>query len=509
MENSQNNSRIAKNTLLLYFRMLLLMAVSLYTSRVVLSALGVEDYGIYNVVGGVVLMFTMLTGSLSTAISRFITFELGKGNKEVLARVFSMSLTIQMILTALVVLLIETIGFWYVNHKMIIPVDRLFAANCVFHISVVTFAINLLSVPYNAAIIAYEKMSAFASISIVDASLKLIVAYIIKCALFDKLVLYGLLLLLVGIINRSIYVFYCRRHFEETSYHYCWDKDLIKKMLSFGCWNFIGSSSAVLRDQGVNLLINNFSGPVVNAARGIAMQVSNAVTGFVSNFMVALTPQITMSYSRGDTENLLQYIYKGSKFSFFLLYILSLPILVETESILSVWLVEVPDTTVWFIRYILIYSLADTYLRTLIIANNATGDIKIYQMVIGSLNLLVLPGSYLVLKLGGSPESTVLVTIFVAIVGIYPRIYFVKKNIPVSYSDYTKQIILPTLSVVLLGSAIPCVLHLVLDVGCMAFIINIFVCFLSAALSIFFVGCTVSERNYIVTLIKRKIHNEC
>ena len=262
-ETSSNTTRIAKNTLLLYFRMLLTMGVSLYTSRVILNALGVEDYGIYNVVGGVVAMFGILSGSLSAAISRFITFELGKGDLDKLKRIFCTSVNIQVILIAIITILMETIGIWFLNNKMVIPEERLAAANWVFQFSVVTFALNLLSVPYNAVIIAHEKMSAFAYISIVDVTLKLIVAFIIAYNPFDKLVYYGLLIMIVGLINRMMYAIYSKKHFEEATYRMIFDKGLMKEMFGFAGWNFIGSSAAILRDQGGNMILNLFFGPVV------------------------------------------------------------------------------------------------------------------------------------------------------------------------------------------------------------------------------------------------------
>ena len=311
-----NNKRIAKNTLLLYLRMLFLMAVSLYTSRVVLSALGVEDFGIYNVVGGVVTMFSMLSGSLSAAISRFITFELGKGNLPKLKRIFSSSVTIQIILSAIIILLIETVGVWFLNAKMVIPEVRVEAANWVLQFSAITFVINLISIPYNAAIIAHERMSAFAYISILEALGKLVIAYLITVSPIDRLVFYAILMCAVALMVRLTYGRYCKKHFEECTYHFVFDFALLKRMSGFAGWNFIGASSAVLRDQGGNLVINLFCGPAVNAARGIAFQVNAAINGFVVNFMTALNPQITKQYAMGNRDYMMNLIFKGARFSF-------------------------------------------------------------------------------------------------------------------------------------------------------------------------------------------------
>lgn len=299
---SENNKRIARNTLLLYFRMLFMMAVSLYTSRIVLNALGVEDFGLYNVVGGVVAMFSLLSGSLSTAISRFITYELGKGQQGNLNKIFSSAVTIQLILAGIIILFAELIGVWFLNTQMTIPASRLLASNWVFQISLLTFVINIISIPYNACIIAHEKMSAFAYISILEAMGKLITAYFITISPMDKLIFYSLLMCGIALLVRFTYGYYCKNHFYECNYHFSWDKQLLKQMFSFAGWNFIGTASAVLRDQGGNILINIFCGPIVNAARGIAFQVNNAVLGFVSNFMTALNPQITKSYPLAELK---------------------------------------------------------------------------------------------------------------------------------------------------------------------------------------------------------------
>lgn len=288
-----NSKRIAKNTLMLYFRMLLMMGVTLYTSRVVLNALGVEDYGIYNVVGGVVAMFTMISGSLSNAISRYITFELGKGNQQRLNTIFSTSIIIQLFIAIIIAILAESIGIWFLENRMVIPTERMVAARWVLQFSLLTLIINLISVPYNAAIIAHERMSAFAYISIIEAVGKLAIAYFITVAPIDKLIFYAILMAFVAIIVRFTYSTYCRRHFEECKFRWVFDKELLREMLSYAGWNFIGSTSALFREQGGNILINMFGGgAVVNAARGISVQVRSAITQFASNFMTAINPQI-------------------------------------------------------------------------------------------------------------------------------------------------------------------------------------------------------------------------
>ena len=284
----QNNKRIAKNTLLLYFRMLVTMAVGLYTSRVILQNLGVEDFGIYNVVGGFVAMFSVLSGSLSAAISRFLTFELGKNDLEKLKKIFSSAVTIQIILVLVVVFIAETVGFWFLHNKMVIPESRLYAANWVFQMSIITFGVNLISIPYNAAIVAHERMSAFAYISIIEALGKLVVAWAIAISGFDRLIFYAILMCCIALSIRLIYGCYCKRRFAECTYHFIFDKALLKQMFCFAGWNFIGSSSAVLRDQGGSVVLNLFFGPSVNAARGVAVQVQHAVSQFQINIRLIL-----------------------------------------------------------------------------------------------------------------------------------------------------------------------------------------------------------------------------
>ena len=322
MDQSANSKRIAKNTLMLYIRMFFTMIVNLYTSRVILNALGVEDYGIYNAVGGFVAMFAVISNSLSAAISRFITFELGKGDKARINKIFSTSVLIQLLIALCIVLLAVTLGTWFLNTKMVIPDDRMHAANWVFYLSILTFVVNLISVPYNACIIAHEQMKAFAYIGILEAVGRLGIAFAIMVSPIDKLVFYALLMGLLAGGIRLLYGWYCKRHFEECHFGWVYDKELVKEIFGFAGWNFIGSASGVLKDQGVNVLLNIFSGPSVNAARAVATQVSSAVSQFSTNFMTALNPQITKSYATNEREYTFSLICKGARLSFFLLLLI-------------------------------------------------------------------------------------------------------------------------------------------------------------------------------------------
>lgn len=505
---TENNKRIAKNTLLLYFRMLFLMAVSLYTSRLVLNALGVEDFGIYNVVGGVVAMFSVLSGSLSAAISRFITYELGKGNQENLNKIFSSAVTIQLGLAGIIILLAETIGIWFLNVKMNIPEVRMEAANWVFQFSILTFAINLISVPYNASIIAHEKMSAFAYISILEAVGKLFIAYLITIAPMDKLIFYAILMCAVALIVRFTYGYYCKRHFCECTYHFIWDKQLLKSMFSFAGWNFIGASSAVLRDQGGNVVINLFCGPAVNAARGIAFQVNNAVNQFVVNFMTALNPQITKSYAAGDKGYVMTLIFQGARISFYMLLLLSLPILVNTHYILALWLKIVPEHAVSFVQLTLIFALSESISQPLITAMLAIGKIRNYQIIVGGLQIMNLPISYILLRSGNFPEIVIVIAICISQCCLAARLILLRGMIGLSITKYVKNVYLNIIIVSIIAVILPLISAYYIKESFISFILISFIAVICTFSSIYFLGCNNQEREFIhqkLGTIKSKI----
>ena len=496
-----NNKRIAKNTLLLYLRMLFLMAVSLYTSRVVLSALGVEDFGIYNVVGGVVTMFSMLSGSLSAAISRFITFELGKGNLPKLKRIFSSSVTIQIILSAIIILLIETVGVWFLNAKMVIPEVRVEAANWVLQFSAITFVINLISIPYNAAIIAHERMSAFAYISILEALGKLVIAYLITVSPIDRLVFYAILMCAVALMVRLTYGRYCKKHFEECTYHFVFDFALLKRMSGFAGWNFIGASSAVLRDQGGNLVINLFCGPAVNAARGIAFQVNAAINGFVVNFMTALNPQITKQYAMGNRDYMMNLIFKGARFSFYMLLLLSLPILVNTHYVLGLWLKIVPEHTVLFVQLVLVSAMSESMSQPLVTAMLATGKIRNYQIIVGGLQMMNLPVSYLLLRAGMFPEIVFVVAIIISQCCLAARLWMLHSMIGLRVGLYMRIVYANVLVVGVISSILPILQGFTCNESLMNFILSSILSFVCTGLVVYFIGCNNIERQFVITKV--------
>lgn len=505
-----DNKKIAKNTLLLYARMILLMLVSLYTSRVILNGLGVSDYGIYNVVGGVVTMFTMLSGSLTAAISRFLTFELGTGNKEKLKSIFSASVTIQIALSFIVLVLAETVGLWFMNEKLIISDDRLCAANWCYQFSIITFVINLISVPYNSAIIAHERMSAFAYISIIEAVGKLLIALGIVFSPIDNLIFYGLMVAVLAIIIRIIYGWYCKKNFKECKYYFVWDKSLLSQMFAFAGWNFIGSSATILRDQGGNIILNLFFGPTVNAARAIAIKVNSVLTGFVTNFMTALNPQITKSYASGDIDNMTNLLTQGARLSFYMLLLLSLPVLLNTNYLLVAWLKLIPEHTVSFVQLTLILAMHECLAYPLTTAMLATGKIKKYQIVAGGLNLMNLPIAYICLCLGMIPESIVIVAIVFSVLVQIVRLALLKSMIKLNVIQFILKVYGNITIVTVIAILIPYFVNKTMEEGFIRFFSISVLALITTLASEFFVGCTKEERKLvngkIVSLIQNKLH---
>ena len=492
-----DNKRIARNTLFLYFRMFITMGISLYTSRLVLNILGVDDFGIYNVVGGVVAMFSVISGSLSTAISRFITFELGRDSKDRLKTIFSSAVTVQVIIALLVCLLVEICGVGFLNNKMNIPIEKMEAANWVLQCSMLIFMINLISVPYNAAIIAHEQMKVFACISILEVLLKLGVVFILYVTLFEKLILYAILLLFVAFIIQMTYVLYCKKHFEESSYVHSFDVALLKEMSGFAGWSFWGSLAGVLYTQGLNMLLNVFFGPVVNAARGIAVQAQSAVQQFVTNFQMAINPQITKTFASGNLEQMHSLMFRSARFSFILLFFITLPVLLETDFLLTIWLKTVPDDTVVFIHIMICISLIYTTANPCVIANQATGKVKVYQAVVGGVLLTILPISYTVLKLG-APAYSVFIVHFCMELAQFSRMYMLRKLINLPIRQYFNNIYIPIVGTVFVSIILPIFVHMQFEEGWLRFIVVGFTCVLSVSLSAFFIGFTKNEREFFL-----------
>lgn len=499
MSDKSNNKRIAKNAAALYFRMIVSMLVGLFTSRVILQALGIEDYGIYNVVGGFVSMFSLISTSISTSISRFLTFELGRGNIEKLRRVFSTSVLVLCGISLIVVTATESVGLWYLYKHMVIPIERLNAAFWVFQISVATFVVNLVNMPYNASIVSHERMDVYAYLSISDAIMKLVICYAIMVSPMDKLIFYAILLFVAGVFNQAVYLWFCKKKFEECSFKWILDKTLFKDIFAFAGWNFIGSSAAILRTQGANLLLNWAGGPVVNAANGIATSISSIVSNFVGNFTQAFNPQITKRYAAGEYESLMQLLIYGSKYSYYLMFVLALPVSLNTEFILKLWLGIVPEHTVWFCRLIFVFLLTESISRPIITAKNATGKIRNYQIVVGGVLLLMLPLSYLGLKIGLPVEWVAASNALTAIMSIGARMYMLRGDFPCwSSRVYLNKVVVNVTIVSVVSFILPLISYISLPEGWINFIVTSGIGFISSCITIFYIGCSKNER-YVVT----------
>lgn len=503
-DSSNNNKRIAKNTLLLYVRMLFLMVVSLFTSRVILNTLGVEDFGIYNVVGGIVAMFTIISGSLTSAISRFLTFELGKGDKEKLKTIFSTSVNIQFGLSAIIILIGEIVGIWFLNNQMNIPAERMMAANYILQCSLGIFVLNLLSVPYNASIIAHEKMGAYAYISILDIVLKLAVAYAIMLSPFDRLISYGVLLLAESIFIRLIYGLYSKRNFEECTYHLIYDKAVLRKMVSFAGWNFLGVTAGTLNTQGVNILMNVYFGVAVNAARGIAVQASAAISQFVQSFTTAVNPQITKSYAAGDMTYMHTLVCQSSKFSAYLFLLMAIPLSVETPEIFEIWLKNPPEYAVLFFRLSLLGTLMDTVLsNSLMTAIFATGDIKKYQVYVTICGGMVFPLTWLSYLMGASPDSTYIIYFIIYCVVLYVRLHVIQQKVHLQIKEYARRVLVKFIPVAVLSYLVPISIAYLMPASFVRILITAIVSVVITCAIIYSIGLTIGERNMVMSKVKK------
>jgi len=484
--------------------MILTMVVSLYTSRVVLNVLGVEDFGTYNVVGGVVTMFGFLNGAMASATQRFLSFELGRNDLVQLRKTFNAAQIVHIGIALLVFILAETIGLWFLNNYLNIPEIRMNAARWVYHFSVLSFMITIIQVPYNSVILARERMSVYAYVSILEALLKLLVVFMLTWIAFDKLKLYGILLFSVSFIVAAIYRIYTLKNFEETHFERVKDKILYKTLISYTGWNLFGGIAAVSKVQGVTLILNMFFGTVVNAAQAIAMQVSGAITMFVSNFQMASNPQIIKSYAANDKIEMTHLVIRTSKFSFYLLFILTLPIMLEIEYILKLWLKIVPEYTAIFTILILINALIDTISGPLMTALHATGKIKKYQVVVGFLLILILPISYFLFKAGFPPLSTFIVSLVVSVLALGFRVLLAKKQIPeFSVRIFFNEIVLRNFLVVLLSLIIPMLMLMNMETGISRLLIVIVVSIISCLSVIYFIGLKKNEKMFLKNLVKK------
>lgn len=504
MSDVSNNKRIAKNTIMLYFRMILLMLIGLYTSRVVLQSLGVENYGINNVIAGFLSMFGIITSSMSGAISRFITVELGKDNLIRLKQVFSTSISVQFFMGLLIIILIETFGMWFVSTKMVIPEGRELAARWCLHCATITTFISLMNIPFNSAIVAHEKMSAFAYMTIVDAILKLAICYIIYVSPIDKLITYAILGVCVSIITTSIYWIYCLRKFEETSFSFRFDKCLFKEIWGFAGWNLFAQTAWILNTQGINMLMNLFFGVVVNAARGVANQVNGLINQFVNNFMMALNPQITKSYAAGDKKTAFKLACRGCRFSFYIMFVLALPIMIESHQILTLWLGTPPEQAANFVVWTILSTFSTLLGNTLYTLMMAQGNIKHYQIWITVFGCIPFPLTWLLYEIGA--PSIVAYYIYVAVYWglIFVRYFLVHGMTGIPSKMYLVGVIARTHIVAIFSAILPLLLYYIMEENIFRLLIIEFVSVISSIIIIYTIGIDESERFFIKNKILSK-----
>lgn len=504
-QTTDNNKRIAKNTLLLYFRMLLMMFVTLFTSRVVLDKLGVTDYGIYNVVGGVVAMLGFLNSSMSNAVQRYLSFEIGKNNEAGVNRIFNVSLFAHVGIAVFVFVVMEIVGVWYLNTHMNIPAERMDAANWVLQCSMFTTLFTIVQVPYNAIIISKEQMGIYAYISILEVVLKLLVVYMLAIGNFDKLKLYSVLIMVVTIGIVMIYRFYCTRKYKEAKFKFIKDWNLLKQIVGFASWNMLGELAWVFTGQGVNIILNSFFGPVVNAARGLAEQVNGAVNRFVANFQTAVNPQLIKNYASDQLGEMKTLLFRSTRFSYYLLLALSLPIILKMDFILHLWLKEVPDYTTGFCQLVLVSSLVSTLSNLLAQVARAYGKIRNYQIIVSIFLFLNFPLSYIVLKFLGSPLSTMFVNIGINAMLLFVRLRLTNRMIQMTYGSFIRNVLFPVIIVTAVALVIPLTIYFMLDNSIISFIIVCLVSFVSVGVSTYALGMNANERLYILAAISKII----
>ena len=482
---ASSNKRLAKNTVLLYMRTVAVMIISIFTSRIILQSLGIEDYGTYNVIGGFVAMFSLLGGTLVTATQRFINVELGKKENGNPNEVFCTAMGIHIILAAIIFIALETFGLWFLNYKMNIPDGRMFAANVVFQCSILAFLLNIICMPYNAIIIAFERMKAFAYISLYDVILKLLISYALFLFLYDRLVIYAILLLVLAISERFIYSIYCRKHFpEESEFHIVRNKQAYIRQTSFAGYTFLGSFAAILSNHGVNIVLNLF---------------------FVSDFTVALNPQIVKTYAAGELDRSMELVYRGAKFSYYLMFIFSVPIIFLTPEILKLWLGHYPDHTVIFVRLTLIYGLVTVLSKTLTTEILATGKIQANAFIIGGLRILILPFSYLILWLGYDPYMVYYVMIVIDSISIFTRLYILKDVTGVKMIGYIKNVLIPVMFASIISCAVCYIIWKQLPSTLPYNMLYVFTCLAVCVLVIASIGISSKERQMIISGVNKVV----
>ncbi len=479
-----------------------MMCINLYTSRIVLQTLGVEDYGIYNVVGGVVVMLSFINDSMTASTQRFLSFELGSGNKQKLHEVFITSINIHLLISLAVIFFGETVGLWFLHNEMVIPPERMVAAQWCYQLSIFTAVLNVLSYPYISAIIAHERMKSFAYIAILDAILKLLLVYLLLVFDFDRLILYAILYALEKLLIRSVYNIYCIRHFEECKYKWFYSKHLFKEMASFAGWKMWSELALVGYTQGLDLLLNVFFGPVVNAARATAYFAQRTVGNISSNFQMAINPQITKTYASGQLDSTHQLIFKGTRMTFCLLLIICLPLIVEAPAVLNIWLKEVPEGSDIFLRLLLVILIIQQSTSALVTAVAATGKIRRYETIIGCVMLSVLPIAYIVLKMGGAPWSVFVAFLAIVILAYIVTLRIILPQIQLDLIDYVKNAVWPCARVLFFSAIVTVGVTLLMEDTLFLSIINIILTLIWTCVFSFAFGLEAEERQVVQAKVK-------
>lgn len=505
-DNSSSNTRIAKNTIMLYFRMFLTMGIGLFTSRVVLRTLGASDYGIYNLVGGFVSMLAYLNAVFIGSTQRFLSFSLGKGDKDELNKVFSTVVLIHYCLAFLILIVAESFGVWFVNNALNIDPERLAAANWVFQCSLISLFITIISVPYNASIISHEHMHVYAYVSVIDALLKMGIVFLLVLSPYDYLITYAVLHVFISLIIRSIYTIYCKRHFEECRFKRLFDRSKFKEIASYSGWIFIGNLGFTFKDQFSNIILNQFFGTVINAARGIAGQVNGMINSFAHNFFMAIAPQITKQYAAENYDESRKLVYIASKFTFYLLLLISIPAIINMPYLLKLWLVDVPDYTSEFVVITIIATLVGSLSNSVTTALQATGDIKVFQIGISIIMLAELPIAYILLSLGYEAPYALLPAIITNLIGVVFRFMLLKNKVDGYYSK--EYFILVVLRCILTGSVCLAICLFICNgftPSVTSLILTSLISVMITVIVILVIGITNYERRQIVVIVKKKI----
>ncbi len=507
--NNTSNKRIAQNTLFLSIRMVIVLGINLFTTRIVLQALGVVDYGVYNVVCGFVAMFAFLNTSMSNGIQRFFNFEYGKNGVEGANKVFCTAVYIQAMLAIIIVVLVEPFGLWYLHNKMVIPADRMIAAQWIFQLAILTFVIGIMSSPFSASVTAHERMDFYALISIMDAVFKLAIAYVVLVVTRgDRLILYAVLQAGISVVNITIYYFYCKKRFKEIHFHFGLDKKMFKNMLGFSGWNIFGTFSKVMENQGLNLVLNFFFGPVVNAARGVAVQVNGAVRSFVSNITIPVRPQVVQSYASGNVNRALNLTFSVSKITSVIVVMLAIPICLEIDYILHLWLGEnVPDHTAAFSVLVIATTLFNSLHSSLSGIVHATGIMKKYQLICSIIQLASIPISIVLIKLFQIPEIAFFVVFVLSIFMLLAGLLIVKQLVCLDIKKYLLRVLLPILLMVSLSLLVVIPLHLAIGNNIIRLIVVTFTTFILVVIIAYFVVFEKKEKEMVFQMINSMIRN--